>query len=488
MGCTDCNQNTPLVFNVQSFINATCGDCGDTQCLSSKYVCYQGSALPCSGIATGDDLETAFTKIDEQICSISGDYSTYQFNCLPAYFGQAITTEAEFVDAITSYACAIATNLQTFTGVTFPQYQSDVAAQISTIDGPSLSCTSAGVNTNDNISEILMKYCIKFSNLDDLIDLTDVDFGDCFSVVTQPQTIHQGFAEVLSQICQVKAIAEASSGALPTFNNVGSCLATPTTTDSLEDTVIKIRTKLCSIDGTFDGAAITWGCFAPGTDTLQAAMETVADAIQTLALERVTYSGDFVVTQVNPSDPCQGLNVALATPLNQDRFVAVSALDTQPSTLIEKIVAGGGISINEGTTDQPVLVISSIGELLADETDGTLGFLSDKLEGSTVNGITITPIYNSLTGKVTLQLTVDDSLFCAAVNTCVPATCNQYLVTNPDAFSRPISWMQCDGSTVEMSIEASSAMSICARLGSVVAAGCTIVATGDCTTTTTLAP
>jgi len=488
MGCPDCNQNTPLVFNVQSFIDATCGDCGDTQCLSSKYVCYQGSALPCSGIATGDDLETVLTKIDEQICSISGDYSTYQFNCLPAYFGQAITTEAEFVDAITSYACAIATNLQTFTGVTFPQYQSEVTAQISTIDGPSLTCTSAGVNSNDNLSTILTKYCAKFSSIDDAIDLTDIDFGDCFSVVTQPQTIHQGFVEVLSQICQVKTIAEGASGVLPTFNNIGSCLAAPlTSTDSLEDTVIKLRTKVCSIDSSFDGTTITWGCGAPDGDTLQEAVQALANASSTNTLNSITeVSSDFILELVDKDIPCAGKKLSLATPLNQDRFVASNSADTTPGTLVDKLT-GNGIDVDDTTTPGQI-ILTPDHKVLADATDTVPNYLVDKLEGSTVNGITITPVYNALTGKVTLQLTVDDSLFCAAVSTCVPVTCNQYLVTNPDAFSRPITWMQCDGSTVEMSIEASSAMSICARLGSVVSAGCTIVATGECTTTTTIAP
>lgn len=488
MACDNCNESAPLIFNVQSFLNSTCSDCGDTQCLSSVYICYQGGNLPCSGILTGDTLETAFTKIDEQICSISGNYSTYQFNCLPDYFGQAITTEAEFVDAITSYACAIATNLQTFTGTTFPQYQSDTAAQISSIDGPSLVCSSAGVNVNDNLYTILTKYCSKFANLDGELDLSDINFGNCFSVVGSISTIHQGFTEVLSQICQVKTIAESGGTPLPTFNNVGSCLEDPTSIDSLEDTVIKLRDKVCSIDDSFDGSDITWTCNTPDGDTLQEAVQKLSDVTSTLSLGVATiYSADFVVTQTDEDNPCSGKSIALATPINQDRFVAASVTDVDPGVLIDKVTTGDGLDVNLNEDDNGI-IITNTGKLRADVTDSDpLGYLVDKLEGSTVNGITITPVYNPSTKKVTLQLTIDDVTFCSAINNCVPVTCNTYSISNASGFNQTVTYTICTGGFGSLDLPTGSTVEVCAILNSVSGENVTITAIGECGTTTTTA-
>lgn len=487
MPCPDCSSSSPVVFNMQSFVNSQCDSCND--CLSSFYVCYQGANLECSGILTGDTLETALTKIDEQICSAIGDYSTYQMHCLPDYYGEAITEESQFVDAISSYACTIAENLQTFTGVEFPQYQSEVEAQLATIDGPSLVCTAANVLITDNLATILAKYCSKFTEIDDELDMSDVDFGDCFSVVGTINTVQEAFNEVLSQICQVKAIAESGGGALPTFNNVGSCLATPTTTDSLEDTVIKIRTKLCDIDSSFDGTDIDWGCNDPDGDSLQEAIQNVATITNTLTVGAITdFSADFVTEQTDPDDPCAGLTLSLATPLNQDRFVAASDDDTDPGTLIEKLEEGAGINIFVNEDDNAV-VIASLGTILADAADtDPLGFLSDKLEGSTVNGITITPVYNPSTKKVTLQLSVDSDLFCAAINDCVPATCVEYSISNSSGVTQQVTWMGCDGSTTIMNLPDGSGVIVCARLNTVEGTGLTVVATGECTTTTTATP
>lgn len=108
MACLPCNSGIPLFFDVQSFINNSCSDCTQTPgCIPSTAVCYTGANLSCSGINTNDTLSTSLQKIDTQICSAIGDYSTYQFNCLIAWWGSAITQESQFVDAITSYVCSM---------------------------------------------------------------------------------------------------------------------------------------------------------------------------------------------------------------------------------------------------------------------------------------------------------------------------------------------------------------------------------------------
>jgi len=106
-----CSTGSPVTtFSVQYFYNPNCSDCNETcggTVYNSACVIYNGPNLACSSIETGDDLETALQKIDTQICSAIGDYSTYQFNCLTAWYGSDITEESQFVDAITGYACEL---------------------------------------------------------------------------------------------------------------------------------------------------------------------------------------------------------------------------------------------------------------------------------------------------------------------------------------------------------------------------------------------
>jgi hypothetical protein len=473
--CTNCNDNNAPYFSLQSFINSSCTDC-DNSCWPSNKVCYTGGDLPCSGILKNDTIEDALVKIDAQICSALGDYSAYQKNCLPAWFEAPINDEATFVDAITAYACTIASNLGTFTGTTFPQYQSSVAAQISNITGPSISCTSAGVITSDNLTTILTKYCAKFSNLDDAIDLTDVDFGDCFTVTSQPQNIHQGFAEVLQQICQVKALAEANSGTLPTFDNIGSCLAAPlTSSDTLVSTVNKIKTKLCSIDSSFVGSDINWGCEAPDGDSLQEAVQALADTTDALVLNELNeFSADFVVELIDSDVPCAGKKISLATPLTQDRFVAASPSDTSPATLIDKL-NGVDISVDDTTLDGKVTLIPAY-KLKAASGDDAPSFLINKLNGSTASGITITPTYNPTTKVVDLILSVDNTTLCALFSNC-GNTCTTYTVTPSGSSS--LSYVDCDGNSVEFS-SITGATTFCAQLNSVYAPNATIVNVGPC--------
>src|SRR5689334_7513948 len=108
MACTNCQNNSSSVsvFDIQYIYNSNCTDC-NTACngniVDSKCVGYYGPNLVCSTISTNDSLELALQKIDEILCSTSGDYSTYDIHCLPG----PITTEAQFVSVITDYLCTL---------------------------------------------------------------------------------------------------------------------------------------------------------------------------------------------------------------------------------------------------------------------------------------------------------------------------------------------------------------------------------------------
>jgi len=472
MPCQDCNDNYPLNFTPLNI--GGCDGCGD--CMSTKGFCYNGPNLDCSGIETGDSLDVAFSKLDEQMCSAIGDYSAYQKNCLPAWFGAPILTEATFVDAITSYTCTIATNLQTFTGVTFPAFQDEVTAEIEAITGPGLVCTSAGVIISDSLQTVLTKYCTKFSDIDEALDVSTADWDGCFTVGIAPTTVLEGFNEVLSQICQVRTLALAGGSVLPTFNNVGSCLASPTTTDTLVATINKIKTRLCATD-TYLGGNVDWGCLTALDETLEGNVQFIAQTLNDLSEVKTTFSADFVVEATDEDNPCAGVTVSLATPLTGDRFVAYDSGDTSPGTLVDKIVAGIGIDLSE-SDDTNQMLISSTGVVAGSNTDTDPAYLIDKLNGSSNSGISIVPTYNPTTKKVDLNIVIDEAQLCFLFGNCSGGICTSYTVT-PVGASDGVNYVDCDGNTINLTI--TGATTFCAKINTVYAPASTIVNVGSCT-------
>lgn len=388
MSCSNCSNtpSTPFSFDVQLFYNQDCFGCSNSDCGSNvqnaKCVIYTGPNLSCAGIETNDSLEFAIQKIDEQICAISEDYSTYQFACLEADFGDSITTEADFVDAITTYACEIRSDLDTFIGETFVSYQAVVDARFSAIEDIAITCASAGVTSSDTLKEVLEKYCEKFEDIDEELDLSGVTWDDCLTVVTAPINLQDAFDLIVDQICQVKAL---TGGVAPTFNNTSSCIAGGST-DSVSTTIGLIKTRLCQTP-TFDKDDLLWSCLDTPTfsddQDITAALQGIVDLIVELKSAIPTFdSGDFLVSQTVPSNVCSGVTVSLQSSLDIDRFVAVSALDASPGTLIDKLDAGAGIGISNNA-DTTIIITNTSPDQEVILNEGT--------------GITITGTYPEFT-------------------------------------------------------------------------------------------
>lgn len=518
--CQDCFSNNPLIFDVQAFVNASCSDCTQQNCLPVKYLCYTGPDLDCSGILTGDTLEVALQKLDTQVCSALGDYSTYQFNCLSAWLGTAITTEAEFVDAITAYACEIAANLLTVTTVTIPDLEITVTNMVIAVSEPAITCVAAGVTDTDNLNTILAKYCTKLGTLTSDISLSGVVWNSCFASST-PTTIADAFTLVETQICAVKTIADAAA-VLPTFNNSTNCLA-GTVSDTLVETIDALTAYACSCSP-FDADDVSWVCIdATGVTNLQEAFQLVVTTIsanQQLLITAV--SADFVLSLTNALDPCDGLTLELATPLvNNDRLVASNVADLTPGTLIQKLTAGTNITLDDTTTPGQVIINASDDHLLlAGAGDITPGLLIDKVAGDTDNGITLTPVFNGTTDIVNFELTVDmETLagnmltyitasptllaqFCAMVALCGEGCASTlYSVENTSGTDQDIFWLTCGSSTyLHITVPTATTVDICALTDSILPiVGVTVTDIGPCpvvepptttttTTTTTAAP
>ena len=358
MSCPDCNSsNISLTGEWVPGSPCVSTDCGGNE-ISSLCVIYNGPNLECSGVETSDSLETALQKIDEQICSVIGDYSTYNMHCLPDWWEAAITTQEDFVDAITDYICTLNDTVDTFINTTYAANQDVLDGRLDDLEVPGITCASASVVDTDTLNQILTKYCTKFASLTTAISIASVTWDNCITVVSTPTTIAGGFQLLADQICILYDLLN-DGGILPTFNNYGTCIG-GTSDDTLVETIDLIKTRLC-LTPTFDNDNLSSSCFdipASSTD-LETLIQTMLDGLDSLQQNYVTFDGsDFVVTATDGGDPCAGITVSLATPINQDRFVASNASDTSPGTLVSKLTSGGSISFDDSSNTDVSLDIA----------------------------------------------------------------------------------------------------------------------------------
>lgn len=450
--CPNCNNsNGPRVIGGISQILATVNSpCTSSLCSSpqdSKCTFYTAGNLPCSGILTKDSIELALQKIDTALCASTGNYSTYNTFCLAP-----ITTQQEFVEKISQYVCTQTDNFNNFTTIAFPSFQDSVTNSLSLLQvpGTASNCSNLSVTPTDTLQVVLQKLsnatCDIYSTQ---LNLTGVNWAQCFTVSQTPTTIAQGFGVVLSQIC---SLAQTGGVALPTFNNTGSCLpGTLTATDTLFDTVTKIRTRLCQTP-TFDINAFSWNCITkPNNNTtdLQSAFASLMAKVDSLSQKSVTFSGDFAVNATDPLVPCSGKTISLSTSI-ADRKVAATSSDNTPGTLQDKLSSDSNFAWDYTDPTKAKLTLIgggggvSDGKVKTDVAD-TSGYLDTKIaSGGLTNGVQViasldtsnpsnhviklnaqvdvvalfTAILNSLPSNPTLQ-----QALCAAVAGC-PSSCS----------------------------------------------------------------
>ena len=427
-----------------------CPTISSTGNVDTDNILYSGANLSCSNILTNDTLTTILGKIDSQICSAIGNFSTYNTGCLAP-----TPTLQSFVETISAYVCTTRVNLDNFTGTTFPTYQTTVTNALATISNPNLTlCSKSGIIAGDSLNTILTKLANSVCDIyDTQLNLASVNWAQCFVVGTAPTTISQAFSTIISQICQLNTLIQVSGGGtLPTFNTTGTCLPSPSTSDSLVSTVGKLITRSCATP-TFDINALTWGCLTkPSTVTgdLQDAFQTVLTSVSNQTQNfPAQFSSDFNITNIDSGNPCLGKLVSLAVPSSQDRFVASTAIDTSPGTLQDKLVGGTGVTIDFTTSPGEAIINASStgggdGQVYVDVTDTVKDFLISKIEGGSSNlGVTIVPIIDATNSSHTLKLNLNidtntlvlgilsaitaspslQTAFCNAINSC-PSPCS----------------------------------------------------------------
>lgn len=406
MSCNSCNNcGTPITY----VYNTT--PCTTSSSTSATYdaesVMYTGPALPALGVEPNTTLQDLLAEINTAVGGISGiDWSSFDYSCLGPY-----TTAEQFAEGISAAHCTLSTNFTTFTDTTYANKITEIEGEIETINEPSLtSCAAVGVVPTDNVSAILTKVLNNLCSVNASINPSSANWNEYFVTSPTPTTIVAGFNAVISQLGNLIDTV-GNYEALPTFNNVGSCLPSPTTTDTLYNTVVNIRDLLCSAPE-FDIDNISWtSCIAnpnPGGGAdIMSTIQTLVNLLDTTYLARVTSwdSTYFDVTYNSPGEPCSGYSVTLQSGLGfEDKLVALNGADSTPDYLLNKMTAGTNISFDTSTTPGTVIINSTAADVLvkANAADAAAGYLINKIDGQTdaTGAISVVESYNSSTDKV----------------------------------------------------------------------------------------
>lgn len=413
MPCEGCNQSGNVILGYSQLIGG--GDCQCTNCESGSVVktsCvyYGGPNLNNTGIETCDDLNTVLSKIDQALSATLGDYSTYNKYCLDDT--SAILNEQQFVEAISSYVCTLRSDFDTFVGTTYSGFVNSINSRVSSLEIPGVTCAIAGITDSDGINTIYAKICTTLTNLNSQFSLTGVDWSQEYPTSPAPVNLVQAFNVVIDQIGLVKDLAEQNTSTLPTFNNVGSCLPAPVTaTDSLVDTVNKIKTRLCSTP-TFDPNNIAFDCIVTGT-TLEDSIQNIIAAVSTLSRAAINQvSSDFNLVPIDLGDSCQGYRLELSGSI-ADTKIALNSSDPNPGTFVDKFAAGVGVTFDYLSQPGKVVISSQAavteGIVKSDITDTAPAPLIDKLVASSqvVDGLSIEVTVDLATHKVVITPSLD---------------------------------------------------------------------------------
>lgn len=414
MACTNCNEQTIPTIPLNQGCPGCGSGCTDYPCangvIDTTCIVYTGPNLTCIGATTNTCLELILQKIDAQVCVTIGDYSGFNLGCLRDDY--AISTAQQFAESISNYVCTLRADFETFTTVTFVDYQTAVDERFDDIETPGFaSCASVGIGPTDTLLEVLVKLAgVECNILAQLADISTANWSQCFTVLVPPTTIVGALNVLLDQICQINT----GSAALPTFNNLGSCLPTPGATDTLVDTINKIKTRLC-LSPTFSAANLnTNNCVQfSGVNTLEEVIDAQNSLLDEISEDSIRgASSDFVITLIDPLQPCLGRTIAL-NPAIVDRLVALNGADVTPGTLVDKIVAGTNVTLDFGIINPGQLTISATGgtpldeEVKATALDPTPGYLDAKLIGDANSAITISVTPTVTNDQIQISPSVD---------------------------------------------------------------------------------
>lgn len=453
MPCQDCNPPSPIaVFPIPSACTQIQPCC--EQPVNAACVEYTDAPLSCIGISSKEKLNIILQRIDNQLCEITGQtdsYNNYNLLCL-----EPASTEKDFAEKAAAMLCQLRGTVTNFISNLYPGDIGAIRTEITALSkaGFDYSCDAISIAKADAITFALQKICDALCDLHQgQTQLDGVDWDKCATIPVLPQSIEEGFNFILDQLCSLSAGTGVS---LPTFDNRGSCLPGPSGTDSLQDTIVKIRGQLCSLP-TFSVNALSSSCVSlAGINTLEQTLSRILqqlDSLSRTAIRQVDPSM-FSLSDADSTRPCEGKKITLTGSVGStgDRLVAVNGQDNTPGTLADKIAPGAGILISAATTAGKLTISadqSNDFKVKVAAAASAAGYLSEKIKGS--NGevnTTVTPAGEQLVVAATLDysllidrlfdvLETDSDLkarFCALVASC-PSPCSA--PTNVQAIAVP---------------------------------------------------
>jgi hypothetical protein len=338
------------------------------------------------------DLQTALQNINIAVATtINPNYALFNYGPYSGFTiqntsGGPITTLQQFVEGISKTVCVVQDNLYTFTGTTFPSYQSTIATTISALQVPGITYSnSAGgltisIGNTDPINTVLTKLATGLGNTGNILAAP----GNAWSLllITQPTTISAAFNNLINyNVTQDTAIAgkEASIG---TFNNSINCLSTigGTSTDDAGETIDLLTQYVCALDK-FDAGVVTTTCLTPQGNLQDWVQQLVNIADANAASAYVAVDSSMTVTSLGA---CSGNRIGVNPAWTVLRNVAASAQDTTPGDLTDKLAAGTNVSfttLNPGANEQIEISVSlpTLNKVAVNSLDVTPDYLAAKI-------------------------------------------------------------------------------------------------------------
>ena len=385
MACQQCqNAGTPChYFNIPS---CTLIPTEKGRKLAAACIFYTGAKLTCTDIEPNTSLEEILQVMDSKICNDNdADFSLYELACLDEDI--VITTEQDWVEKVSADLCELKDTV-----ANLPETNEDVEtlqAQVESIIQPNLTLPPITNTTpSDSLNELIVGIANAVNTVNNEQSISTVNWDTVYTSTSEPDTLTEGFNEVLAQMLLLKNASTAAL-TLPTFNTNSACIATHGASTPLTQVINDLLLKTCEAP-VWTPSLISMGCIAPLDDstTLTSVVGGMANSINTFYSERKIFNPEHFITEA--SDGCSESLVSLREDLITTNKVAIDEADTA-GYLEDKLEAGSNLQFDTSTEPGKIIINANFTNpgTLKVASGGSLGYLENKVIGSSDNGITI---------------------------------------------------------------------------------------------------
>lgn len=356
----------------------------------SSLVVYTNVPLPYINVTPGMNLQTILQNINTAVNTLNPvpNYSTFNYGPYYGYtltdpLGGTITTITQFVEGTANGIGKVSSDLNTFTGTTYPADQTILSSAIVDLQIPGLaySHTAGGlsitISNTDNQLTVLTKLATAIGNTGDLLAAP----GSTWSTLSlsNPTNINSAFNSLIAYISGMNTTITGKQSSLGTFNATGIGGGA---TDSPVTTINEIITYVQTLPS-FNGASITTTCLG----TIGNKIEDWIQALTNVADNYITYYVSVDGTSLTDSGvagDCSGRTFSV-NPTWQGLFkVNATSSDASPDSLDQKIVAGTNVTItpiNSNTQLEISVPFTGQYKVKTNNSDPIPNYLSSKIVG-----------------------------------------------------------------------------------------------------------